>query len=67
MIKSYGTRVDKEFLKRLRKIISSRTQNFPNENIRELSDRELTRMLRNTDGFQKSLEELKIKPRKMWK
>ena len=56
---------DADFIKRLRQIIPKRGNNFPEENLRELSDRELTRMLKNTTGFQQSLNELESKPRKI--
>ncbi len=55
-------RVDIEFVKELRMAKKRRAVNFPDEDI--LSDREITRMLKNTAGFEKSTEELIKSPRK---
>ena len=56
-------RTDKDFIFGLRGIIPKRLNNFPEESPRELSDRELTRMLKNTEGFEKALEEMATLPR----
>ena len=57
-------RVDLDFLKKIRSTIPKRLTRFPEENIKELSDRELTRMLKNTQGFEQSLKEIEGLPRK---
>ncbi len=57
-------RVDKDLKQQLRKVIPKRIRNFPEENPRELTDRELTRMLKNTSSFPASLKELEKLPRR---
>lgn len=57
-------RSDPDFIKRLRSIIPDRMRNGLEDNPRALSDRELTRMLKNTDAFELSLEELRTKRRR---
>ena len=53
-----------DFLKKVRSTIPKRLIKFPNETARELSDRELTRMLKNTVGFEQSLKEIETTPRR---
>ena len=57
-------RVDDDFVKKLRSTIPNRLVNFPDENIQQLTDRELTRMMKNTEGFQNGLKELETLPRR---
>ena len=57
-------KADEEFVKKIRKVIPNRIRNYPNENVRELTDRELTRMMKNTMGFEESLKELETLPRR---
>ena len=56
-------RADLKFREALRKAANERVRKYPKERAK-LTDRELTRMLTNTEGFQISLKELKTKPRK---
>lgn len=56
-------RVDSNFLKEMREIRNSRMNKF-NEEPRELSMRELTRMSVNTVAWRQLKEEMKLKPRK---
>ena len=57
-------RVDKDFAEKMRKTIGNRARNFPKEDTRELTDRELTRMIKNTKGFEESLKDLETLPRR---
>ncbi len=56
------TRVDRDFVKDLENASIERIKNG-NER-RTLPTRELTRMLRNTQGWNSVLQELKLKPRR---
>lgn len=58
------TRVDEKTLQMMRLAARQRLMRHQDENPRELSDRELFRMLRNTQGFELSLEEMIKLPRK---
>jgi len=59
-------RVDDDFLRDLQTIKKVRImKGFANPlNRKEISDREMTNLLRKTMGYQTSLEELKNKPKK---
>ncbi len=57
-------RADTKFIERIRSTIPNRMRNFPEENVKTLSDRELTRMMTNTVGFEESLKELETLPRR---
>jgi len=59
------TRIDPEFELEMKKIARIRLdRGLARLNPRELSISEMTRLLRRTDGYQISLEELKNKPKK---
>lgn len=62
MKKRFLMEADEGFFKDIKNIKIPRIKN--NLETKVISDREVTRMLRNTDGFKISLEELKTKPRK---
>jgi len=55
-------KVDEDFIKKLREVRPRRMDKYP-EDYGKLSDKELTRMLKNTEGFEKSIRELETKPR----
>lgn len=58
-------RIDKDFEQEMKKIAKIRLDNgLARFNPQSLSIREMTRLLRRTNGYQQSLEELKIKPKK---
>jgi hypothetical protein len=58
-------RMDADFKEDMKRAARIRVKNKLAEDIpRERSLREMTRLLRNTDGFRISLEELRIKPKK---
>lgn len=64
--KSMLTRVDTDLIEELRKIKPIRVKNgLAGTKPQELSDREMTELLRKTNGFKFSMEELKNKPKKM--
>lgn len=57
-------RIDPDFEKEMRQIARIRLEkNLAKLNPRDLSLAEMTRLLRRTDGYRMSLEELKIKPK----
>ncbi|GIW67817.1 MAG: hypothetical protein KatS3mg096_712 [Candidatus Parcubacteria bacterium] len=58
-------RVDPDFFEDLKKIAQIRLEKgLANFNIRELSFPEMTRLLRRTNGYRISLEELKTRPKR---
>ena len=58
-------RIDSEFEKEMRQVARIRLEkNLAKLNPRDLSLAEMTRLLRRTNGYKISLEELKSKPKK---
>jgi hypothetical protein len=58
-------RIDPEFENDMRNIMKERyNKGLAKFNMRELGLPESTRLLRKTDGYKMSLEELRIKPKK---
>jgi len=58
-------KADPEFVRKLRLTALKRAIKFPEEKIGvDLTDRELTRMMKNTTNFEESLKELETLPRK---
>ena len=58
-------RIDSDFEKEMKAIAKIRLdKGLAKFNIRDLSMTEMTRLLRKTNGYQISLNELKVKPKK---
>jgi len=57
-------RADKDFISLSRSTVTRRIKNFPKENPRELTDREITRMMKNAPSFPNVLKEMEVLPRK---
>lgn len=63
--KSKGGRVDKDFIKEMKELALIRVNNRLSKfTQRDTSLAEMTRLLRRTDGWKQSKEELKTKPKK---
>jgi len=64
-LNSKPLRIDPKFEQDMKAIARIRLdKGLAKFNVRDLSPREMTRLLRNTNGYKLSLQELKTKPRK---